>query len=494
MTPRRWGGEGIVVAMENLNESVWNPCLDYLQEKLGKEVCFTWLKPTRLIAVDGNAAVIGVPNKFVADWVRGHYSAMIDAALKVVTGRDWSHRFEIYKMDTNNSGEREDSGDGNWSVARKAAPSSAPPIPAERVRAPRPPRPSADRRACASLNCRYTFENFVVGPSNQLAHAAAIAVSKQPGEERHNPLFIYGTVGLGKTHLAQAIGNAHVSRRGDARILYVTSEDFTNHFIRALSTSTTAEFTDRYRGVDVLLIDDIQFLAGKESTQEQFFHTFNALHQQRKQIVLTADRAPKEIRGLEERLLSRFQWGLSVDIRQPDYETRMAILRKKLEQENAALNDEVLAYIARAGNGNIRELEGALNRLLAVAALEGREISLEAAQELLRDSLTIRLRPITVPRIVATVSDLFGVPKDAILSKRRTQQVALARHTCMYLARTLTNLSLKAIGAEFGGKDHSTVIHAVNTVRDSIGHDAHLRSLVEQAQSTLCGNNVDMAR
>ncbi|MBD3299109.1 MAG: chromosomal replication initiator protein DnaA [candidate division Zixibacteria bacterium] len=477
--------------MENLNESIWNPCLEYLQELLGKEVCFTWFKPTRLIAVDGNAAVIGVPNNFVANWMREHYSTTIDDALKAITGRDWSHRFEIHQIKRSDDHAAGNNGSGH--VVRKA-PSAVAPIPVDKARSVPPPRPTADRRASASLNCRYTFNNFVVGQSNQLAHAAAVAASKQPGEERHNPLFIYGTVGLGKTHLAQAIGNALVSQRTDAKVLYVTSEDFTNHFIRALSNGTTAEFTDRYRSVDVLLIDDIQFLAGKESTQEQFFHTFNALHQQRKQIVLTGDRAPKEIRGLEERLLSRFQWGLPVDIHQPDFETRMAILRKKLEQEHTTLSDEVLGYIARAGNGNIRELEGALNRLLAATALEGKEITLETAQELLRDSLTLRSRPITIPRIIAVVSDLYAVPKEAILSKRRTQSVALARHTCMYLARTLTNLSLKAVGAEFGGKDHSTVIHAVNTIRDSIGHDAHLRSLVEQAQAMLCGNSVDNGR
>jgi len=475
-------GRQISVTMENINETVWSPCLEFLQEHLGKEVCYTWLKPTRLLSLKDNAAVIGVPNKFVGDWLHGHYDTNIDEALAHVTGRSVSHRYEICKAAADN-------GNGNGrraALSRKAPEAAVLPVKAP----PMVRRPVADRRASASLNHRYTFGNFVVGESNQLAHAAAVAVSRQPGRERHNPMFIYGTVGLGKTHLAQAIGNAAVAAGENVKVLYVTSEDFTNDFIRALSEGTVAAFTDRYRSVDVLLIDDIQFLAGKESTQVQFFHTFNALHQNHRQIVLTADRAPKDIKGLEERLLSRFQWGLSVDIRPPDFETRMAILRKKLELENATLKDDVLAYIARAANANIRELEGALNRLLAAGSLESREITLEMAQDILRDSLPQRARPITVPRIVTVVADLFGVSKDLILSKRRTQAVATARHAAMYLARTLTNLSLKAIGAEFGGKDHSTVIHAINTTRDAIGHDLQLRSLVEQAQAAICGTDL----
>jgi len=464
--------------MENINELVWSPCLDFLQDRLGKEVCYTWFKPTKLLSLDDTAAVIGVPNKFVGDWLHGHYDENIGQALEHVTGKSLACRFEIFVAAAT-------PGNGNGqggAISRKAPGAAAMPVKAM----PMVRRPVADRRACASLNHRYTFTNFVVGESNQLAHAAAVAVSRQPGRERHNPMVIYGTVGLGKTHLAQAIGNAAVANGDDVKVLYVTSEDFTNDFIRALSEGTVAAFTDRYRSVDVLLIDDIQFLAGKESTQVQFFHTFNTLHQNHKQIVLTADRAPKDIKGLEERLLSRFQWGLAVDIRPPDFETRMAILRKKLELENATLRDDVLSYVARAANGNIRELEGALNRLLAAASLESREISLEVAQEILRDSLPQRTKPITVTRIVNVVADLFGVSKDLILSKRRTQAVASARHAAMYLCRTLTNLSLKAIGAEFGGKDHSTVIHAINTTRDGLSHDLQLRSLVEQAQSAIC--------
>lgn len=469
-------GRRIFVTMKNINESVWSPCLDYLQDRLGKEVCYTWFKPTKLLSLDDQAAVIGVPNKFVGDWLHGHYDENIGQALEHVTGKSLTRRFEIFAAAASGNGNGQGTG-----VSRKAPGAMAMPVKAPMVR-----RPVADRRACASLNHRYTFTNFVVGESNQMAHAAAVAVSRQPGLERHNPMVIYGTVGLGKTHLAQAIGNAAVANGDDAKVLYVTSENFTNDFIRALSEGTVAAFTDRYRSVDVLLIDDIQFLAGKESTQVQFFHTFNTLHQNHKQIVLTADRAPKDIKGLEERLLSRFQWGLAVDIRPPDFETRMAILRKKLELENATLKDDVLSYVARAANGNIRELEGALNRLLMAASLESREITLESAQEILRDSLPQRTKPITVTRIVNVVSDLFGVSKELILSKRRTQAVATARHASMYLARTLTNLSLKAIGAEFGGKDHSTVIHAINTTRDALSHDLQLRSLVEQAQSAIC--------
>ena len=468
--------------MNNPNEEIWTPCLKYFEAHVNKESFYTWLKPTWLLSAEDDTLTIGVPNKFVADWVRDRYSELIGEAVSTVTGHPWKYRFIIRS--------RLGTGNGNGCGDRHASPG------ANEIRMPESPaitisgspiRMEADARASASLSQRYTFENFVVGDSNQLAHAASLAVAQKPAKTRFNPMCIYGTVGLGKTHLAQAIGNALLKSNPAVKVLYVTSEQFTNDFIYSLAKNTTAKFTERYRSVDVLLIDDIQFFAGKESTQVQFFHTFNTLYQNGKQIVLTADRAPKDIRGLEERLLSRFQWGLAVDIRQPDFETRMAILRKKLDGESTVLPDDVLGYIARAANANVRELEGALVRLLAVASLEGTSITLESAQHILRDSLPTHRRPITIAAIIAKVSELFDVPGNLLVSKRRTQEVVIGRQVAMYLARTLTSLSLKAIGAEFGGRDHSTVIHGVSIIRKALKKNPELRSRVEQAQSSLCG-------
>ncbi|MBI5868761.1 MAG: chromosomal replication initiator protein DnaA [candidate division Zixibacteria bacterium] len=472
--------------MQPLTKDTWGSCLTFLEERIKKESFYTWLKPTVAVEASDEVLTIGVPNKFVADWIEDRYGEEIDSALASLTGRACSHRLVIRANlpPENSSGvhkEREH-------VAAKALPGA----PVLRDPGPRvfpPERLVANARAAAMLNPRYTFESFVVGESNQLAHAGSQAVSEKPGKTRFNPMFIYGTVGLGKTHLAQAIGNGLLDANPNAKVLYVTSEKFTNDFIFSLAKGTTAEFTERYRSLDVLLIDDIQFLAGKESTQVQFFHTFNTLHQNGKQIVLTADRPPRDIKGLEERLLSRFQWGLTVDIRPPDYETRVAILRKKLEGEKISVPDDALSYIARAAQSNIRELEGALIRLLAISSLEGARITLETAQHVLRDTLSPHRNPITLPSIINTVSQLFSVPPAQLVSKKRTQEIALGRQVAMYLARSLTNLSLKSIGAEFGGRDHSTVIHAVSVVREAMAKDPELKLRVDQAVASLYGGN-----
>jgi chromosomal replication initiator protein len=471
--------------MQPLSKETWGPCLTFLEERIKKESFYTWLKPTVAVEATDQVLTIGVPNRFVADWIENRYGEDIDTALTSLTGHACSHRLVI------RANIRVGNGNGHQELEQGVAPVLQPvpsrsdvsfsSFPQERL--------IANARAAAMLNPRYTFESFVVGESNQLAHAGSQAVAEKPGKTRFNPMFIYGTVGLGKTHLAQAIGNALLDSNPNASVLYATSEKFTNDFIFSLAKSTTAEFTERYRSLDVLLIDDIQFLAGKESTQVQFFHTFNTLHQNGKQIVLTADRPPREIKGLEERLLSRFQWGLSVDIRPPDYETRVAILRKKLEGERISVPDDALSYIARAAQSNIRELEGALIRLLAISSLEGARITLETAQQVLRDTLSPHRNPITLPSIINTVAQLFGLLPSQLVSKKRTQEIALGRQVAMYLARNLTNLSLKSIGAEFGGRDHSTVIHAVGVIRDGMAKDLDLKSRVDQAVASLYGGN-----
>ncbi len=467
--------------MENSKTDIWRACLEYLKNRLPKESFLTWLAPTHVVDVQQDGLlIIGAPNKFVVDWIKSHYTALIDEAISVAIGKPGQHRLEVYSNGNGN-------GQGVF-VADQALGSSLSETtsPSAYELAGRERR-GADARGRAQLNPKFTFESFVVGESNQLAHAAAEAVAEMPGSTKFNPLFIYGSVGLGKTHLAQAIGNRVLEDNPDANIIYVTSEKFTNEFIDSLSRKTMSAFTSRYRSVDVLIIDDIQFFSGKESTQEQFFHTFNTLHQSGKQIVLTADRAPRDIKGLEERLLSRFQWGLAADIRTPDFETRMAILKKKLEGEDIVLPGDVLAFIARGAHSNIRELEGALVRLLAVSSLNKTEITLETAQQVLRDSLSPDRKPITVSAINSVVSSTFGIAETMLLSKRRTQDVAMARQVAMYLARTLTSMSLKTIGAEYGGRDHSTVIHAVNVVRDQLKADPDLKLRVDQAISALYG-------
>lgn len=463
--------------MNPQQKEVWSGCLEYCESRVKQESFYTWLKATSLVELDSDEAIIGVPNKFVLDWVREHYEPLIGEALHHVTGRPWRHRFEIrpnlaLAMRAGNG-----NGHGSGNDSRPGQSPSRAPV----------PRAMAEARGSASLNPKYTFESFVVGECNQFAHNAAKAVAENPGKTRFNPLCVYGTVGLGKTHLAQAIGNSLLEVNPRARVLYVTSEQFTNDFVGSLTNDSTAAFTERYRTVDILLIDDIQFFAGKEATQVQFFHTFNTLHQNGKQIVLTADRIPKDIRGVEERLLSRFQWGLATDIGLPDFETRLAILHKKMEGESVVLPDEVLNYVAQEASGNVRELEGALVRLLAHCSLKGAAITLDVAQQLLKDCLRSPVRTLTIPMITDKVSETFGIPVSQLTSKRRTQEIVLARQVAMYLARTLTSLSLKSIGAEFGGRDHSTVIHAVSLIRGEMQGDPALRSRVEQLISDLHG-------
>ncbi len=332
------------------------------------------------------------------------------------------------------------------------------------------------------------FESFVVGDSNQFAYAACEAVSEAPGENRYNPLFIYGGVGLGKTHLVQAIGNAVCQSNNKLRVMYVSSESFTNEFIRSLSTKSVHEFANRYRTADLLLLDDIQFFTGKESTQEQFFHTFNALHQEGKQIVLTADRPPKDILGLEERLLSRFSWGLVADIQPPSLETRVAILQKKAESDGVTVPNDVLTYIADSITSNVRELEGALVRLVAYASLRKKELTMALAQDVLKDSIRSKSKPVTIEQIQKEVASYFKISEEMLKSKKKTQEIVNARQVAMYLCRTLTSSSLKLIGVNFGNRDHSTVIHACQQVQDNMKSSMDFKLQIDQLINLICSH------
>ncbi len=429
---------------------VWEDCLEYLSHRVKKQSFATWLRQTSG-ASDGNGGIqIRVPNTFVAEWIKEHYSELIHDALIQSCGQSIPFQFEVR--------------DNPKPQTEIDFPSVI--MPEETVR-PVSHSPSVD----GMLNDRYTFDNLVVGNFNRFPYAAAKAVAEAPGLTKYNPLYIYGGVGLGKTHLLQAIGHHIATTEPGKRIMYATSEKFTSDFISSISSDTTYDFVNMYRNVDALLIDDAQFFAGKESTQEQFFHTFNALYNAGKQIVLSSDRPPREIKGLEERLLSRFSWGLITDIQPPDMETRMAILQRKIESDNIQLEDDVISYIANSVTSNIRELEGSLIRLLAYASLRNETITLDVAKRVLSDTFGSRSRTITIQNIKRHVSDSFSVEIDMLSAKKKTQNIALARQVAMYLTRQLTKNSLKSIGDAFGGRDHSTVIHACNLVQKMVEKD-----------------------
>ena len=398
------------------NSQQWRDCLDYMSRRLKQQSFNTWLKPTRGEPTGNGEFKILVPNQFVADWIDEHYRDLVGEAFQEVLGRKQQVIYVISSMP-----EEEE---------QAVLPLDQTPS----VMTATPGRAANNH----NLNVRYRFDSLVVGDFNQFACAASQAVAEAPGMTKYNPLYIYGGTGLGKTHIVQAIGHEILDNYPSKRVMYATSEKFTSDFIAAISDRSIADFTRYYRDVDVLLIDDIQFFAGKEGTQEQFFHTFNALHQSGKQIVLTSDRSPKDIKGLEERLLSRFSWGLVTDLQAPDLENRTAILYKKLESEGIQLEDPVVTFIADRITTNVRELEGALNRLLAYASLKREPATLDLARRLLTDSAAGTHKHITIDAIQAKSAEYFSVDPHMMVAKKKTADIALARQVAMYLARTLT--------------------------------------------------------
>jgi chromosomal replication initiator protein len=449
-------------------KALWGDCLTYLSERINARSFNTWLKPTRPLALEGSRLRILVPNKFVAEWLEQHYLPLLNEAVEKLCGERLKLDFCVAAEEFTAAVEKPPAGE-------RFSPSAQTGLALGRN----------DDNGRFSLNPRYTFDTFVVGESNQFAQAAAMAVAEAPGKTRYNPLFIYGGVGLGKTHLLQAIGHFIKEVFYPYRVMYVTSEKFTNDFISSITTSNIAAFTNTYRVVDILLLDDIQFFTGKESTQVQFFHTFNALYHSGKQIVLTSDRPPKEIVGLEERLLSRFQWGLVTDIQPPDLETRIAILQKKCEADETRIPQEVMIYIADNITSNIRELEGCLIRLLAYSSLKKQEITLPLAKEILKDSIKNGAKEVSIEQIQKVVSETFEVAEEMMWAKKKTQEVVLARQVAMYLARILTKSPLKSIGLRFGGRDHSTVIHACNQVKENLKRDPAFKYKIDSIINSL---------
>ena len=424
----------------------WQRVLSVIEHQVNRQSYNTWFKPTQLVRHEGHALYIRVPNAFFQGWLNDHMDVVIEAAQKAGVGD-----VEVVYV-----------------VEEKPAVTSRGTLQGQ-----------LDFDSVANtLNSKYTFDSFVVGSSNQFAHAAALAVAERPSKA-YNPLFLYGGVGLGKTHLMHAIGQSIKGGNPSLRLAYVSTEKFTNELINAIRYDRLPAFRERYRNHDVLLIDDIQFIAGKERTQEEFFHTFNALYEMEKQLVISADCPPREIPTLEERLHSRFEWGLIADIQPPDLETKIAIIRKKAERQNISLPDNVAIYIASKVRSNIRELEGALVRLIAYCSLTGSEITLPMAQETLRDLFDPGEKPISIEMIQKSISDHYGLRIQELKSKNNSKAITLPRQICMYLCKQLTSASLPQIGRAFGGKHHTTVMHSVSKINQLRQTDKEANKLVQ---------------
>lgn len=453
--------------------SVWNECLKHIQGQISSLSYKTWFLPIEPVKFENNELTIQVPSQFFYDWLEEHYNALIRNTLSTVLGPDTKLFYSIASDDRIEQALSTDA--LSSSTLADSLPQPLPPAPMLPLRVPQSVAP-----VHSNLNPRYTFDNFIKGDSNQLARAAAMAVANNPGGTSFNPLVVYGGTGLGKTHLMHALGNQALASGKAKRVAYISSEKFTVDFVEAIQADRVNEFSLYYRSMDLLIVDDIQFFSGKEKTQDNFFHTFNTLYQLGKQIVLSSDVPPKELKGLDERLISRFQCGLTADIQPPDLETRIAILRKKSEESGLDLSPDVIDFIAANVTSNIRELEGCLISLLARASLENREVSVSLAQEVLRVVANNVRTPISIEQIQRSVCKFFDVPEDLLRAKTRKQEVVFARQTAMYLSKQLTNASLKTIGLHFGGRDHSTVIHACQAVGERMKTDHTFRQRIDQ--------------
>ncbi|MCM3638800.1 chromosomal replication initiator protein DnaA [Sporosarcina luteola] len=442
-------------------EKLWNNVLSKIEDKISRPSFETWLKSTKLMSYGEENVTIAVPNSFAKDWLENHYVHLITGILSELTGEDRLIHFVVPKEMEEND-----------------------------FQVPKPAVKQADRSAIQSasvmLNPKYTFDTFVIGSGNRFAHAASLAVAEAPAKS-YNPLFIYGGVGLGKTHLMHAIGHYIMEQDPSSKVVYLSSEKFTNEFINSIMNNKAGDFRNQYRNVDVLLIDDIQFIAGKEQTQEEFFHTFNTLHEESKQIIISSDRPPKEIPTLEDRLRSRFEWGLITDIAPPDLETRIAILRKKAKADGLLdISDDVMLYIANQIDTNIRELEGALIRVVAYSSLVNMDITTDLAAEALKDIIpNSRPRTVSILDIQKTVGEHYNIRLEDFTAKKRTRAIAFPRQIAMYLSRELTDSSLPKIGSEFGGRDHSTVIHAHEKISKQLKDDQNLQQDIQDIKSIL---------
>jgi chromosomal replication initiator protein len=482
------GSDADLVTMSDIPDSAdraWRLCLDTIRDNVTIRAFKTWFEPTRALRLDGATLTIQVPSPFFYEWIEEHFHSLVRKTILQVLGE----RGElIYQAVTDQVQEAPQS-----RVVTLPARNAVATAPAPRRTTPQPAIPSPFvpiatepvEHAPAQLNSRFTFENFITGDCNQLAYAAAKAVADNPGGTRFNPLVIYGGVGLGKTHLVQAVGHAILEKDPARPVLYISSERFTLEFVNAIQHNKSQEFINYYRSIDVLIVDDIQFFADKEKTQDNFFHTFNALHQAGKQIILTSDVPPKQLRGVDERLISRFQWGLTADMQAPDLETRIAILQKMSHDEGYHLPGDVIDYIARNVTSSVRELEGCLISLLAECSLRNLSMSLDLAREVVSGIATPTETVINIEQIQQTVCKQLDVPITLLTGKTRKQEIVFARQIAMYLIRELTPTSLKNIGNHFGGRDHTTVMHAISTIDTLKSRDEHTRRTLATIRRTL---------
>jgi len=432
----------------------WEKAINIIKGELTEVSFNTWIKSINPISLENNSLKLAVPNDFTKGILESRYKDLIVNALKLLTSKKYNIDFIVTTEEKIEENQKNHNNEKSNIVVND--------------------------EMSTMLNPKYTFDSFVIGNSNRFAHAASLAVSESPAKA-YNPLFIYGGVGLGKTHLMHAIGHYILNNNPKSQVVYVSSEKFTNELINSIKDDKNVEFRNKYRNIDILLVDDIQFIAGKERTQEEFFHTFNALYEANKQIIISSDRPPKEIPTLEDRLRSRFEWGLIADIQAPDFETRMAILKKKADVEKLNIPNEVMVYIATKIKSNIRELEGALIRIVAFSSLTNKEISVDLASEALKDIISSKqTRQVTIDIIQEVVANYYNLKIEDLKSARRTRNIAFPRQIAMYLSRKLTDMSLPKIGEEFGGRDHTTVIHAYEKISNNLKKDESLQNAIKE--------------
>lgn len=439
-------------------KNIWSETLEILKTKISDQNISTWIKPIHPIKIVGDKLTVEVPNKFIKDWIKDNYKKVIEETLSTVGTVNYTIDIKI-----NKNTKKENIEKTTEPLKLKLKPESI----------------TRKIESLPNINPKYTFDTFVSGTSNQFAHAAAMAVSNNPATT-YNPLFIYGGVGLGKTHLVNAIGNEIYKNNNSAKICYYSSEKFTNELINSLRHARMDEFRNKFRSIDILLIDDIQFIAGKKSTQEEFFHTFNALYESHKQIIVTSDKFPKEIPDLEERLRSRFEWGLIADIQAPDTETKQAILKMKADQNKINLPEDVIFFLANSTSNNVRELEGYLIRIGAYSSLTSTPINIDMTKKVLKDILIENSKEITIEKIQKKVAEHFQIKTIELKSSKRLKSIVFPRQVAMYICRHLTSLSYPEIGSKFGGKDHSTIIHAIKKIERIMKEDFQTKNTIEK--------------
>jgi chromosomal replication initiator protein len=461
--------------MSSEANAVWNECLRVIEQHVNEQSFSTWFKPINPVKLEGTSLTIQVPSQFFYEWLEDNYIQELKLAIKTVLGQGGRLEYAVV-VDRGNSSNQpyvvsypqgNQGNQANSATEQKVTPFEMQSLGAEAL-------------TQSNLNPNYTFNTYIEGDCNRLARSAGFAVATKPGITSFNPLMVYGGVGLGKTHLVQAIGNEIKNGPEDKFVLYVSSEKFVNQFMDSIKDGNVKSFTNFYMQVDVLIIDDIQFLAGKDRTQEMFFHIFNHLHQSKKQIIMTSDCPPRDLKGLEERLLSRFKWGLTADLQMPDFETRVAIIRRKMQSEGIFIPDDVVEYLAYTVDTNVRELEGILISLIAHASLNRVEINLQLAKTVMKNIIKDIETEVGIDFIQKTVSEYYSINQDDLKAKTRKKEIVVARQVAMYFSKEFTNHSLKSIGYHFGGRDHSTVIHAVQTVNDMIETDSTFRNAVNE--------------